>query len=382
MIQQLESTRGGETTGRMPFAADQAEESGRSSGAVPAPALPGIHPELAEALAIINSMAASQAKINQAKNTDTPEEPEETPAPPEEQAKAPEARLPVVQDILRSCPNHIARSNLFAPIARGTRKAHCGTVMVSRSDAVIRYWGDQLTEDQADVWMHALHLASKFPLGQPVPVNRAQFLRDIGRETGKEQYDWLHKAMGDLLSGIIVIDIRTKGRPGKIIGEAPCPRRDSRTLHMISDFNLDHDSGEYMLYIDPRWQDIYGRREYALIDWPARLQIPAGQDVAKSLQRLVAASNNPTQRHDLKELKARMEYTSPLWKFKPAILKACSELARLKIIHSATIEKSRKGPAVLVVHMIDPAPAENKKQLQRLTKGIGGNSHPVRNNRN
>lgn len=363
--------------GRMPFAADQAEESGRSSGAVPAQNLvhPGMDAELlAQITAIYNQDAAS--KKARAGFTETPDTPEETPGPPEEPepepAKAPEARLPVVQDILRSCPNHIARSSLFAPIARGERKAHRGTVMVSRSDAVIRYWGDQLTEDRADVWMHALHLASKYPLGEPVPVNRAQFLRDIGRGTGVKDYDWLHKAMHDLSFGMIVIDIKATGRT---VGEAPPPRprRNSRTLHMISGFDLDHETGEYRLFVDPRWQEIYGQREYALIDWPKRLQIAQNQDLAKALQRQIATSSNSTQRHDLDELKDRMAYTSPLRKFRAAILKACSELARLKIIHSATIEKSRKGPAVLVVHMIDPAPTENKKQLQRLTKGLGGN---------
>jgi len=292
--------------------------------------------------------------------------------PPEQPSEEPEARLPVVQDILRSCPNHIARSSLFAPVARGERKAHRGTVLVSRADAVIRFWGDQLTEDQADVWMHALHLASKHPLGQPVPVNRAQFLRDIGRGTGVKDYDWLHRAMHDLSFAMLVIDIRTAGKPGKTIGEVPRARRDSRTLHMISGFDLHRESGEYRLYIDPRWQEIYGHQEYGLIDWEARLQFNPRQDLAKSLQRLIAATDATEQRYDLAWLKGRMEHTSPLWKFKPAILKACTELARLKIIHSATIEKSRKGPAVLVVHMIDPAPAENKKQLQRLTKGIGG----------
>lgn len=379
MIQQVEESKGDETTGRNGFAADQAGESGRSlEGAMPAQYLaqPEIHPDLAEALAIINSMAASQAKINQARDVVNLEEPEETPAPPEkpepEPAKEPEARLPVVQDILRSCPNHIARSSLFAPLARGPRKAHRGTVMVSRSDAVIRYWGDQLTEDQADVWMHALHLASKYPLGEPVPINRAQFLRDIGRGTAAKDYDWLHKAMHDLSFGMIVIDIKTTGRT---VGEAPPPRprRNSRTLHMVSGFDLDHDSGEYRLFIDPRWQEIYGRREYGLIDWEARLQFGFRQDLAKSMQRLIAATNATEQRYDLDWLKGRMEHTSPLWKFKPAILKACAELARLEIIHSAAIEKSRKGPAVLVIHMIDPTPAENKKQLQHLTKGLGGN---------
>ena len=91
--------------------------------------------------------------------------------------------LPGLEEFMRAMPNHIARSSLFAPVAAGRKKIHKDTVLVSRGDAVIKFWGEQLDEAQADVWMQAMHEASKQTLGEPVIINRAEFLRSMGRQT-------------------------------------------------------------------------------------------------------------------------------------------------------------------------------------------------------
>ncbi|MCX8116256.1 MAG: hypothetical protein N3D71_14510, partial [Burkholderiaceae bacterium] len=50
-------------------------------------------------------------------------------------------------------PNHLNRSSLFAPIARGRRKFHRQAAMVTRSDCVLEYTGEQLDEADADLIM-------------------------------------------------------------------------------------------------------------------------------------------------------------------------------------------------------------------------------------
>lgn len=92
--------------------------------------------------------------------------------------------LPGCQESMRAMPNHIARSSLFAPVARGKKKDHKGVVLVSRVDAVIKYSGEQLDESQADVWMQCLKEAMGKPLGEPIIINRGRFLKDIGRTGG------------------------------------------------------------------------------------------------------------------------------------------------------------------------------------------------------
>ena len=76
--------------------------------------------------------------------------------------------LPGLEDFMRAMPNHIARSSLFAPVARGRRRLHDGTVLESRADAEIRYSGRQLDEAQADVWMPVSYTHLTLPTNREV----------------------------------------------------------------------------------------------------------------------------------------------------------------------------------------------------------------------
>lgn len=245
--------------------------------------------------------------------------------------------LPGLEEFMRAMPNHIARSSLFAPVARGRRKLHDGTVLVSRADAEIRFKGKQLDEAQADVWMQAMHEATKHALGASVVINRATFLKAIGRATSGQNYDWLHRTMEDLAFAMLVIEIKKPdGKPKLSIGR-------TRALHLIEGFDYDDEAETYTLRIDPRWGGLYGNREFALIDWDKRLQIGRGQDMAKALQRLVATSDETVQRYALDWLKPKLEYSGRMRDFQDALERAMRELERLEIIAAGRVEVSSKG---------------------------------------
>lgn len=251
--------------------------------------------------------------------------------------------LPGMDEFMRAMPNHIARSSLFAPVARGRRKMHDGTILQSRGDAEIRYSGKQLDEAQADVWMQAMKEAQRQPLGTPVVINRTDFLRAIGRTKGGENYKWLHRTMQDLALAMLVIEVKkADGKPKLSIGK-------TRALHLIAGFDYDEDSEEYTLTIDPRWHAMYGNREFALIDWQKRREFGRNQDMAKTLQRLVATSSNPVQRYALDWLKSKMEYGGRMRDFRDALTRACKELERLEIITAHKIEDSTKGQPQLAL---------------------------------
>lgn len=251
--------------------------------------------------------------------------------------------LPGMDEFMRAMPNHIARSSLFAPVARGRRKMHDGSILQSRGDAEIRFSGKQLDEAQADVWMQAMKEAQRQPLGTPVVINRTDFLRAIGRTKGGENYKWLHRTMQDLAFAMLVIEVtKADGKPKLSIGK-------TRALHLIAGFDYDEASEEYTLTIDPRWHAMYGNREFALIDWEKRREFGRNQDMAKTLQRLVATSSNPVQRYALDWLKAKMEYSGRLRDFRDALARACAELERLEIITAHKIEDSTKGKPQLAM---------------------------------
>lgn len=251
--------------------------------------------------------------------------------------------LPGMDEFMRAMPNHIARSSLFAPVARGRRKMHDGTILHSRGDAVIKFWGEQLDEAQADVWMQAMKEAQRQPLGTPVVINRRTFLQEIGRADSGQNYQWLHRTMQALTFAMLVIEVtKDDGKPKLSIGK-------TRALHLIAGFDYDEASEEYTLTIDPRWHAMYGNREFALIDWEKRREFGRNQDMAKTLQRLVATSSNPVQRYALDWLKSKMEYGGRMRDFRDALARACAELERLEIITAHKIEESTKGKPQLAL---------------------------------
>lgn len=245
--------------------------------------------------------------------------------------------LPGLDELMRAMPNHIARSSLFAPVAPGRKKMHKSTVLVSRGDAVIKFWGEQLDEAQADVWLQAMHEAIKHPLGNSIIIQRAAFLRAIGRTDTGPNYKWLHRTMEVLTFAMLVMEVQTKdGKPKLAIGK-------TRALHMIEGFDYDDSTEAYTLRIDPRWCGMYGNREFALIDWEKRMQFGQHQNMAKALQRLVATSSDSVQRYPLDWLKSKLEYSGRMRDFTDAMEKAMRELERLEIIAGGRIEASTKG---------------------------------------
>ena len=93
-------------------------------------------------------------------------------------------------------PNHLNRSSFIAPIARGRRKFHRQSAMVTRRDCTLEYTGEQLDEADGDLVMALIAFAQPFPVGTSVPLNRAELLRKIKRSTGKHDYEWLHRQIG------------------------------------------------------------------------------------------------------------------------------------------------------------------------------------------
>lgn len=259
--------------------------------------------------------------------------------------------LPGISENIRAMPNYIARSSVFAPIARGHRKMHDDAVFLRNERVVIKGSGKQLCEDHADVWMHAMYLQMTCPSGQRPVVNRADFLRALGRNTSGASYQWLHNAMKDLARFTLSIEAT---RPNGILKYSFGNHPSSRVLAMLGGFDYDDELNEYTLYVDPRWTQIFGNREFTLIDWNTRLNMRYA--LSKSLQRLIGTSKDAEQRYSLQILKERSQYAGRMRDFKPALERAINELAELGLILSPRIETSRRGVEQAVWNRVSDEP--------------------------
>lgn len=234
-------------------------------------------------------------------------------------------------------PNHLNRSSLIAPIARGRRKFHRQAVMVSRRDCVLEYTGEQLDEADGDIIMALIFFARHHPMGTAVPLNRAELLRKLKRSRGKQQYEWLHRRIKVLTEATLFLEAKKPdGSTRYSIGRTVA-------FHILSAFNYEEEAETYSYTLDSRWVQMFGNKEYSLIDWDKRMLIGRGQDMAKTLQRLVATSSDPVQRYSLNWLKDKMEYAGRMRDFREAITRAVREIERLEIIANGRIEVSTKG---------------------------------------
>jgi hypothetical protein len=264
----------------------------------------------------------------------------------EQEAQQPkQVFLPGVDELMRALPNPVADSSLFAPVARGVKKMHTGAVLASRLNTTLTYWGVQLNELHADITMQLLWEQQRqgVPLSQPVRLNRNALMKAMGWGNSGREYARFHRYMLELTAAMLVIESRKQDGVKKYhIGA-------TKTFRIVDNFECDEGGEDYRYTLDPRWVQMFGNREYALIDWSKRLQISAGQDLAKAMQRLIATSADPVQRCGLDVLKSKMQYASPMRKFREALAAACKELERLEIVSTWRIEDSLRGKPQLVL---------------------------------
>ena len=246
-------------------------------------------------------------------------------------------------------PNDVNRSSLFAPIARGPRRRHHQAKMVTRSDCTLEYSGEQLDEADADIAMALIQFALPRPFAEPVPVNRAELLRFIGRGTGKTQYEWLHRRIKAMTEATMFLETRRKDGTrrysvGRYYG-----------FHIIDKFAYDEATGVYYFVLDARWFAMFMGRNFALIDWQKRKELTR-QDMAKALQRLIATDAETVQRYALDGLKAQFSYSGRMRDFREAISRACSELVRVGVLARYRLDESSRGTEQLTVWR---APVDN-----------------------
>lgn len=281
-------------------------------------------------------MAAARRRADEARERDLLKKKQEALTPQQ-------MFLPGMGEIMRATSNPIARCSLYAPIARGPRKFHREATLVTRADVVMSYTGEQLDEADADLSFQLFYEARHSRLGEPVTINRAAFLRSMGRSTGKHDYEWLHRRMK--AHTVATLFIEAKNRDGSTkyrIGA-------TEAFHILQSFRYDEDTESYTFTLDPRWRALFSNKEYALIDWHKRMQIRRGQDMAKALQRLLATSSDAVQRYALDWLKAKMQYAGRVRDFKDSLKRATQELERVEVIANSRIEISTKGKEQLTV---------------------------------
>jgi TrfA protein len=144
-------------------------------------------------------------------------------------------QLALWPDKKRAMPTEFVRSALFAAI-QGKDSTYLERVEIANAnDLSIIYTGHRLTQVHADVWEGIMHLARGVPESTVVTFRAREFLRLIGRHTGKRQRDELRLWWAHLTATCVEVHDKKNGRRffGSLIPRGAERQEDDDTLYVV-----------------------------------------------------------------------------------------------------------------------------------------------------
>lgn len=194
----------------------------------------------------------------------------------EERERAAVYQLPLWPEPKRGTPNSFLRSALFAAIQGKDRQYLESHTLASLDGIAVRYTGKQLDQSDLDVWEQAAHLARLHPLGHTCHFSAHSFLKAIGRNTGKSDHEWLHKAFMRLTACAVEITHEGKTYFGPLIKSG---LKDEATR-------------EYLLELNRELIRLFGENQWTAIDWAQRQQLTR-QPLAAWLHAFLSTHRQP-----------------------------------------------------------------------------------------
>lgn len=104
--------------------------------------------------------------------------------------------LPDCGEHWRLLPNEIARSGLFNVRNKASPRVHRNNyAIVVIGDGEIRYTGEELRQDDAQVWMQLVHMARHQPIGEPLHFTAYAFCKALGWGVSAPSYEHLRTCL-------------------------------------------------------------------------------------------------------------------------------------------------------------------------------------------
>jgi hypothetical protein len=127
-------------------------------------------------------------------------------------------QLPLWIETQRGIPNWVLRCSIFAALGRCHRQKLNDVVVAGQGGYVVRFSGEQLGQEDLDVWAGLLLFGRETLADKVLEVrfSAGTFLRHISRGQGKSAYVWLKQVLDRLSSTAAQADDRAnswQGRP-------------------------------------------------------------------------------------------------------------------------------------------------------------------------
>lgn len=257
--------------------------------------------------------ARQRQRARQEREANSEPEPQQPAAAPKSQPKQEKnskiLNLPLIPATTRAVVNEIASSALFAAIQGKDRKLVKALPVAATGETKMLFSGEQLNQDDHDVFMLLISIASGKPLGEYITVSAHSLLKQLGRKTGGTQ----HKQLDEEIKRLTEATVEIRHKRYVYIG------------HLIHDA-LKHEASDQWIYaLNEKLVSMYGASCYTLIDWEQRKRLK-GKDLARWLQLEIArhAVPFPIKVETLREKCGSQ--AKDLWKFRQTLKTALETL--------------------------------------------------------
>lgn len=227
-------------------------------------------------------------------------------------------------------PTELTRVSLFGLIRRGRRKVMYWERLASRADIEVSYFGKQLDQADADLWLACLRMGRGVPMGQRIYTTKAALLKEIGRADTGQSRAWLEESLKRMAGAAFMLETKRNGRKIKV------------TTGMLK-FGIEEPSGQMFIRLDPEGAALFENLAY--IGWEQRLAL--GSNAAKALQ-LYVSGHMAGKPHavPLADLAHWMGYEGRLRQFRATLQHAMDELAKAGAISAYGIKAGPRGEEI------------------------------------
>lgn len=225
-----------------------------------------------------SSITAALARLEASLKAHNPQQFPPT-KPSESYPKGKLYQLPMWPDARRGIPNALVRGALFTVgNCRHQRLYRKNTVIAVLGDAEINYTGEELRQDDEDVFLQLVHFARLSPLGTEMEFTGHSLLKTLGWPTNSRSYDRLRNTITRLSATGLEVRGESHGYSGSLIRDFLWKEPDGRCSRV------------WKVRLEPRIVALFGHMIYTQLDWNQRLRLG---NLAKWLHSFYYTHANP-----------------------------------------------------------------------------------------
>ena len=236
-------------------------------------------------------------------------------------------QLPLWPETRRGAPNDLLRSALFCVRnQRLSRRYFKDEPIVVLGDCEISYRGEELRQDDLDVWLQLMHLQRGQVLGQWIEFTAHSLLKAMGWRTSKRDYEHLRRCLSRMQATAVAIHSKrlSAGLSVSLIEEFAWRDHHGSSL------------GQWRVLINPKMHKLFGDVLYTQLEWSQRKQLGT---LARGLHGLYASHAKPYPMKVETILSVTGSTTKDLAKFRQLLRRALNELVEVGFLESWTIDK-------------------------------------------